>query len=256
MTSPDTSSRASGNHRLEIIASIGSTNAALLQRLAVGEGVSEGHWLIADRQTAGRGRAGRRWFDGHGNFMGSTVARILPNDPLPHTLSLVAGIAVHRAVHSLIPDDGLVLKWPNDLLFRGKKLAGILLERQGQYVVVGIGVNIAVAPSVADRKTTSLLELGCTVGRDAFAQLLADHWAEALAQWHSGMWDALRIEWLRRAHPVGTMVSAKDSEHGELVGTFAGLGEDGTAYLRLADGQRHAIHAGDIEMVGNDAAGS
>ncbi len=246
----DVSGRSGGCHQLEIVPSIGSTNAVLLQRLAAGETTSENHWLIADRQTAGRGRAGRSWFDGHGNFMGSTVAQVLPSDSLPHTLSLVAGIAVHRAVSSLMVSDGLFLKWPNDLLYRGKKLAGILLERQGQNVVVGIGVNIAVAPQVADRQTTSLLEQGCTIERDAFAHLLADHWSQVLNQWHSGMWNELRGEWLRRAHPVGTMVSVKDSQHGELIGTFARLGEDGTAYLRLADGQRHAIHAGDIEMVG------
>ena len=241
---------------LEIVPSIGSTNAAVLDRLSAGVVMAEGDWLIADRQTAGRGRAGRSWFDGHGNFMGSTIAQIGPSDPPPHTLSLVAGIAVHRAVGALIPCDGLFLKWPNDLLVRGKKLAGILLERQENNVVVGIGVNIAVAPQVVDRQTISLSELGCDVGRDAFAQLLADHWSQALAQWHSGMWNELRSEWLQRAHPVGTMVSVKDRDHGELIGTFAGLGEDGTAYLRLADGQRHVIHAGDIEMVGNDAAGS
>lgn len=250
MSPSSVAGRSGVGHRLEFVKSIGSTNAALLQRLAGGEAIPENYWLIADRQVAGRGRAGRNWFDGHGNFMGSTVVQILPSDPLPQTLSLVAGVAVHRTVSSLIPGDALVLKWPNDLLLSGMKLAGILLERQGQNVVVGIGVNVAVAPQVADRQTTCLSEQGCEIERDAFADLLAAHWSDGLHRWHSGMWHELRNEWLHRAHPVGTMVSVKDSQHGELIGTFAGLGEDGTAYLRLADGKRHAIHAGDIEMVG------
>ena len=240
---------------IEVVPQIASTNATLLARVAAQEGVREGHWLVADRQTAGRGRAGRVWSDGHGNFMGSTVALLRAGDPLPQTLSLVAGVALARAVSAVARLPGLFLKWPNDLLVDGQKLAGILLERQGDAVIVGIGLNIAAAPDVPGRQTTCLARLGVEIGRDAFAQVLADEWASALARWHGGDWPALRQEWLDRAYPVGALVSVKDAAHGEIIGSFAGLGDDGVAYLRLADGTRHAIHAGDIEMVGNDASG-
>jgi BirA family biotin operon repressor/biotin-[acetyl-CoA-carboxylase] ligase len=235
---------------IETVAETGSTNADLLARLKAGEPVGEGHWLVADRQTAGRGRAGRTWFDGYGNFMGSTVAQLRAGDPPPQTLALVAGVAVHRAVQAFATGPDLLLKWPNDLLLNGSKLAGILLERQGDAVVVGIGVNVAVAPEVAGRTTTSLAAQGLPANRDGFAQALATEWSQALTRWHLGEWPVLRQDWLSRAHSVGTLVSVKDREQGELTGAFAGIDEDGVALLRMADGRIHPIHAGDIEMVG------
>ena len=100
---------------INIAAQTGSTNADLLEQIKSGEALEEGIWLVADRQTAGRGRQGREWFDGHGNFMGSTLVRPGPNDPPAHTLSLMVGIALYDAVLPLVPDStALKLKWPND----------------------------------------------------------------------------------------------------------------------------------------------
>ena len=122
-----------------------------------GERIAEGHWLVADRQSAGRGRQGREWFDGFGNFMGSTVVHLRAGDPLAPTLALVAGLAAYQAVLPHCPDPvPLRLKWPNDLMFAGAKLAGILLEREGDSVIVGIGVNLAIAPQVPGRETLAL----------------------------------------------------------------------------------------------------
>lgn len=233
---------------IETVAELPSTNSALLQRIAQGEDVSEGHWLVADRQGAGRGRAGRTWSDAAGNFMGSTVAVLRAGDPLAPTLALVAGLAVHGAVVATAGVlTGLMLKWPNDLLVGNAKLAGILLERQADAIVVGIGVNLASAPDVPDRKTTSL---GGRVSRDDFAAVLAEHWHALLGRWHRGEWPALRQEWIERAHSAGTLLSVKDAVQGTLMGAFAGLDPDGAALLRLADGQVRAIHAGDLDLVG------
>lgn len=240
---------------IEFVPEINSTNAALLARLRLGEPLAENQWLVADRQNAGRGRAGRVWCDGYGNFMGSTAVLLQAVGTPAHTLSLVAGLSVHRAVARCYKGPGLILKWPNDLLLDGKKLCGVLLERQADVVIVGIGVNIDEAPALAERKTTSLREMGCAVDRDGFAKLLAEEWACLLARWHAGEWADLRREWGERAHPNGTMVSVKDADYGLLIGTFAGLNDDGSAILRLADGSRRVIHAGEIEMVGNDASG-
>ncbi len=228
----------------------------MLSRLAGGEAVAEGHWLVADRQSAGRGRAGRVWSDGFGNFMGSTVVRLRGADPLPQTLALVAGLAVHEAVKACAPDlQDLVLKWPNDLLVGDAKLAGILLERQGDAVVVGVGVNLAQAPQVAGRATACLKGLGSSVFRDDFAVTLATRFADVMARWHLGEWPLLREQWLARALPSGTLFSVKDRDHGEIIGAFGGVDEDGVAVLRLADGAVRAIHAGDMEMVGYHASG-
>lgn len=241
---------------IETVAEIPSTNGALLARLGGGEDVPEGRWLIADRQSAGRGRAGRVWTDGFGNFMGSTVVHLRAAGPMPQTLALVAGLAAHQAVNDCASGlTGLLLKWPNDLLVGEAKLAGILLERQRDTVVVGIGVNLAQAPQVPGRATASLSGLGFDVHRDAFAASLAARFADALTRWHLGEWPVLRAQWLSRALPLGTLVSVKDRDHGEIIGAFGGIDDDGVALLRLADGAVHAIHAGDIEMVGSHASG-
>jgi len=235
---------------IETVAEIASTNSALLARMGTGDTLHEGQWLIADRQTAGRGRAGRQWSDGLGNFMGSTVARLRAGDPPAPTLSLVAGVALHRTLTALIGTvPRMVLKWPNDVLVDGAKLAGILLERSGANVVVGIGVNLAQAPVVPDRPTVALATLGHAIARDAFALALVAGWQAALDQWHGQGWAALRDDWLTRAHPRGTLLSVHDRDAGMIIGAFAGLEADGAALLRLADGETRAIHAGDIELV-------
>lgn len=237
----------SSNALIETVAELGSTNTALLARIATGAAPGEGHWLLADRQTAGRGRAGRVWNDALGNFMGSTIAHVRPGDPPAPCLSLVAGVALHRALGDI---PGLLLKWPNDALVDGAKLAGILLERQGDCVVVGIGVNLAHAPEVPGRRTVSLAALGRPTARDAFAANLAAQWLAALVQWHHGGWPALRDEWLARAHPKGTLLQTTAPDGEPIMGAFAGLDADGAALIRLADGECRAIHAGDIQLVG------
>jgi BirA family biotin operon repressor/biotin-[acetyl-CoA-carboxylase] ligase len=87
--------------------------------------VPEGYWLVADRQTDGRGRQGRDWLDAPGNFMGSTVVNLLPGDPLPASLSFVAAMATYEVVvNHLAAPQTLVIKWPNDLMLAGAKLSG------------------------------------------------------------------------------------------------------------------------------------
>ncbi len=249
---------------IRVVAEIASTNSALLERVSQGEAPAEGQWLVADRQTTGRGRAGRVWSDGFGNFMGSTAVALHDAETLPQTLALVAGLSVHRALLAVVPElAGLALKWPNDLLVGEAKLGGILLERQRDAVIVGIGVNLAVAPEVPGRQTASLAGLGFTVSRDAFASALAAAWAEDLTAWHAGGWPMLREAWLVRSLPKGTLLGVNLSEEGRVIGGFAGLEPDGAALLRLADGSVRAIHAGDVELVGpsradvggNDASG-
>lgn len=245
---------------IRVVAEIASTNSALLARLAQGEAPAEGQWLVADRQTAGRGRAGRVWSDGFGNFMGSTAVALRNGEALPQTLALVAGVSVHRALMSVVPElSGLALKWPNDLLVGEAKLGGILLERQRDAVIVGIGVNLAAAPEVPGRKTISLAALGHAVSRNTFASALAACWAEDLTAWHAGAWPMLRGDWLARSLPRGTLLGVNLTDEGHVIGGFAGLEPDGAALLRLADGSVRAIHAGDVELIGaggeNDASG-
>lgn len=233
---------------IRVIPETGSTNADLL---ALGTDWSEGNWLVARRQTGGRGRAGRAWEDGAGNFMGSTSVALQPGDPPPQTLALVAGLAAYEAVASVpgAPRE-LQLKWPNDLLVAGAKLAGILLERAGDRVVIGIGVNLTRAPDVPGRATTSLADHGAAIEPADFAEVLADRFAAALIRWRAGGWPSLREAWLSHAHPVGTRLTVKDRDGAPIEGTFGGLTADGAALLCLADGSTRPIHAGDVELVG------
>ena len=134
----------------------GSTNADLLARLAAGEAVREGDWLVTKRQLAGRGRQGRTWFDGAGNFMGSTVVRPAASDPPAPTLALVTGLAVYEALLPLCPDPSpVMLKWPNDLQVAGRKLGGVLIEVRWRgtrldWVAIGVGINRQVPADVPD----------------------------------------------------------------------------------------------------------
>ena len=208
--------------------------------------MAEGDWLVADRQTAGRGRQGREWRDGAGNFMGSTVVHLRPGDPAPETLALVAGLALHEVVAPKVRA-AVMLKWPNDVLVAGAKLAGILLERAGDAVIVGIGVNLAQAPTVADRPTVSLAALGAEVGRDAFAADLARQFAADLDRWRGYGLGPIVRRWSAAGHPPGMALEADDGDD-RLSGAFAGLTEGGALQLRLADGSLRVIHAGEVRI--------
>lgn len=242
----------SASFRLEIVAQIASTNAELIARLSRGEALREGDWLIADRQLAGRGRLGRAWQDGAGNFMGSTAVAIRAGDPPAHTLALVAGIAVHQAVACHLPGPGaLMLKWPNDLLLDQAKLAGILLERRAEHVIVGVGVNLVSAPKLADRATVALTELSLTVSRDRFADDLARICNAELALWRSaGLHETVR-RWIQRGPVRGTRLVVNPTTADRVVGEYRGLDADGALLLRLAGGADRAIHAGEVELLRN-----
>lgn len=225
----------------------GSTNADLLARLAAGEAVREGDWLVTKRQLAGRGRQGRTWFDGAGNFMGSTVVRPAASDPPAPTLALVTGLAVYEALLPLCPDpSSLMLKWPNDVLLAGAKLAGILLESARGAVVVGIGVNLRSAPDLPDRKTIALSQVTTPPLLEDFAQALTKSLDAELERWRSYGTELLLRRWQAAAHGQGTQLKVHDPAGGVVSGAFAGLDASGALLLRLADGKTHTVHAGDV----------
>ena len=212
--------------------------------------MAEGFWLRAERQTAGRGRQGRPWTSPIGNFHGSTLVRLRPGDATAATLGYVAAVALTEVVAALLPNNATPrIKWPNDLLIDGAKLSGILLERAGDEVVVGIGVNLAHHPDLPDRRTTSLAMHGVAIAADAFAPLLAEAFARWLDRWRSVGFAAVRAQWLAAAHPVGTPLRVALPDETAIEGQFDGLDADGALILRLASGARRAIHAGDVFLV-------
>ncbi len=179
--------------------------------------------------------------------MGSTAVNIEPDDPPAHSLALVSGIAV-RAALALATHNGanFVIKWPNDILIGNAKLAGILLERVGAYLIVGIGVNIASAPDLPDRKTTSLSAQNITLSRNGFADALTEIWPAYIAKWRSAGVATIVEEWLSFAHPFGTKLQVSEGEYAGLTGGFDGLEHDGALRLRQSDGTQMIIHAGDV----------
>jgi BirA family biotin operon repressor/biotin-[acetyl-CoA-carboxylase] ligase len=230
----------------------GSTSADLLARLAAGERLPEGDWLVADRQTGGRGRQGRSWLDAPGNFMGSTVVHLSPQDPPAASLSFVAALAVYETVLPRIANPHeLQLKWPNDVLLGGRKFCGLLLERAGTSVVLGIGVNLAEAPAVADRETRTLADYGPPPSRDAFAADLATQFDLELGRWRQYGLDPILTRWLAAAHPVGSALTVHEPNGQRVSGAFDGLEPDGALRLRLADGAARVIHAGDVMLEGH-----
>lgn len=234
---------------IHLVAETGSTNADVAAALRSGAGWAEGDWLVAHRQTAGRGRQGRAWFDGSGNFMGSTAVEITEGGPPPASLSFVAALAVHAAIAS-VPGIGgdLCLKWPNDVLLNDGKLSGILLEMVGTHVVVGIGVNLARAPMIEGRKTAAVADVTKPPAVEDFAASLASIFDRQLEMWRTYGLEAVLQAFLSRSiHAQGSSVTVHDTDGSIISGSFAGLEEtDGALRLRLADGRERVIRAGDI----------
>jgi BirA family biotin operon repressor/biotin-[acetyl-CoA-carboxylase] ligase len=227
--------------RINWLDTTGSTNADLL---ADGSAI-EGDWLVALRQSSGKGRQGRTWLSEDGNFFGSTLVSLAPEDPPPQSLSLAAGLALVEAINAAMPGLPLLLKWPNDLLLNGAKAAGILLERQAERVVIGFGVNLAAAPELAGRTAA---HFAARVSPQAFAPLLAASMSRMLTLWRSSDPEAFAQAWLSRAHPAGTELSVHGNDAERVRGRFDGIEPDGTLRLRLGDGSIRLIHAADVEL--------
>ena len=227
--------------RIRIVERTGSTNADIL----ADDKAIEGSWLVALVQEAGRGRQGRKWVSAAGNFFGSTLVQLRPGDPQPQSLSLAAGLALAEAVDVALPAQALMLKWPNDLMLLGRKLGGILLERSGDRVAIGFGLNLAAAPVLKDRQAATL---EAAISPQAFAPLLAQSFARLLDLWRDDSTAVLVQAWLARAHLPGTRLTVHTGQDEVISGRFAGLEHDGALKLMLDDGEIEVIRAGDVEL--------
>jgi BirA family transcriptional regulator, biotin operon repressor / biotin---[acetyl-CoA-carboxylase] ligase len=164
---------------------------------------------------------------------------------------------VHDAVsaagqHAL----ALMLKWPNDVLCNGAKLAGILIEGEGRPLAaaIGIGINCRQHPSETTYPATDLREVGVEVSPEQLFDLLAPAMQRRLAQWDRGQgFASIRAAWLARAHPPGTELSLRLGGR-ERLGSFETLDEAGRLILRRADGNTEAIMAGDVFPIGQPVA--
>ena len=206
----------------------------------------EGNWLVALKQEGGKGRQGRSWHSLDGNFTGSTLVQLRPSDPPAPSLALAAGLALIEAIDVVAPDVPTSLKWPNDLMLGDAKLAGILLERTGDRIVAGFGVNLAEAPEIAGRKTAGL-QSAAEISPQSFAPVLAGKFMELLAAWRSSEPAQFAQAWMARAHPIGTPLEVHGSPGEQVAGTFDGIEPDGAMRLKR-DGMIEIIRAGDVTL--------
>jgi BirA family transcriptional regulator, biotin operon repressor / biotin---[acetyl-CoA-carboxylase] ligase len=215
------------------------------------EGAPEGLWLRADRQDSGRGRMGRDWDSPTGNLYASTIIRLRAGDPPPSTLAFAAALAAHATIRLIAPEVAIQLKWPNDVLTTaGQKICGILLERVGDAIVAGFGINIAHHPANLDRPVSNLRSLGANPPEpQAVTQILADSLAMQLHSWRTQPLPVLLRQWEAAAHSQGSALQVKLPDGEALEGLFAGLSDDGALKLRLASGEIRAIHAADVFLL-------
>jgi len=227
---------------LVALQSVGSTNDEAT-RLAE-TGAAEGTVVWSREQTGGRGRRGRHWASPIGNLYSSTILRPACSAPRAAELGFVAALAVADMVPA---GRDVRVKWPNDVLVDGGKIAGILPESaigaggEVEHVVLGIGVNVAFAPQLPDMRYPGAA-LGGSV-EEALEKLTASL-ATRLAQWRLKGFEMIRAAWLAKAGPLGLEVDVRLGQ--ELVrGRFAGMDREGALLLETASGPRKIV-AGEL----------
>lgn len=244
--------RESG-HDLVAFDTTGSTNADAMAQVREGRGPI---WVAARAQTDGRGRRGRPWSTERGNLAASFGFVTSASIATAATLGFVAGLALEQSLRqvaaSLSPRTARPeLKWPNDLIVDGKKLAGILLEAdqlaEGKLaVVVGIGVNIVSAPEGTPYPAVSLAERGDTTSAEELFEALSDNFVTWLDTWADGEGlPAIKKAWMARAAGLGSQVEV-DLGTRRLKGRFESLDDRGRMVLRAPTGVATAISAGDV----------
>ncbi len=241
---------AAAGYRLLDCESVASTNA---EALAFARGGECGRlWITARQQTAGRGRRGAQWVSPPGNL----YATLLLHDPAPAErapeLSFVTALALYDAIEQCAPilRSTLKLKWPNDLLVSGAKIAGILIESErvdeNLIVVVGIGVNCRHHPTATSYPATDLAAAGADISAEDLFAALSGTMVARLAQWHHGAgFAAIRAGWVAHAAGIGGDMRVRLPDR-ELLGRGEAIDEHGRLLLRLADGSLHAIAAGEV----------
>lgn len=240
-------------YRLLRLETVDSTNAEARRRAEAGE--PGPLWIWSARQSAGRGRNGRSWQSQPGNLFASLLLGLNCSLRTAGQLALLAGVIVYDTLEELLPEEArsdLVLKWPNDVLVKDAKVAGVLLESTSEAapnrckVVIGTGINLASYPEGLEQPATSLAAHGGTVTPAKALETLAGITDAWLTRWNDGIaFHAVRRAWLDRAGPTGRPLRVR-LQGEEAEGTFAGLDSAGALRLLLADGAERRVAAGDV----------
>ena len=247
--------------RSVVLDEAGSTNTAAFERAQAGE--PGPLWIVARRQTQGRGRSGRQWASEPGNLYASLLQRLACPQAVVHQLSLLAGVAVVEAIVAAAGAtklSGLRLKWPNDVLIGNAKCAGILPESQSSgsgadlVVVIGIGINLATHPTHLNRAATDLAAHGVNVTPEAMLGALAAGMQRWLGLWDRGAGFArVRAAWLAHGGAVGESLSV-DTGREKIAGTFLDLDAGGALVLRDLNGLQRTLTFGDVTLASRRSA--
>lgn len=241
---------------LAVFDEIDSTNAEARRRAEAGE--PGPLWICAARQTAGRGRRGRSWVSAPGNLMCTLMTRPGGSAAEAARLSFAAALATRELLTTYVPDKDIRLKWPNDVILEGGKVAGILLEsaagRGGRldWLAVGFGINLAHEPEVPGQRVSALAR-HLPPGRPApSAPEALNILAAVFHRWYERArldFDAVRLAWLNHAQGLGAQVRVEAAGR-TLTGTFDDIDADGALVLVCPDGVRHTVSAGEVYFSG------
>lgn len=241
--------------RLDLVrlAAVGSTNDLI--REAAEAGAAAGRMIVAEQQTAGRGRHGRIWQSPPGNLYASLLLR--PTRPMGElaSLSLVVGLVLAEAVEALGCPVRAELKWPNDVLLGDGKLAGILLEgssadgRRCDWLIVGMGINVRAAPGVdVGYPTATLAAAGLpNVQPGDLLGALCPRLTRGLAAWERAGFAPFRDRWLARARGLGGAIELRLGQR-TVQGTLEGIDMGGALLVRGADGVLEHHAAGELVL--------
>jgi BirA family biotin operon repressor/biotin-[acetyl-CoA-carboxylase] ligase len=243
---------AEKGYRLETFEQLGSTNDEAMARARAGD---PGRlWIVAEAQSAGRGRHGRNWASPRGNLYASLL--LVEPGPREHApeLGFVAGVALAETLHAILGYDArLTLKWPNDLVFDDAKLSGLLLEAattpEGHFAcVIGFGVNCASHPQGLAYPTTDLAALGRQCGPREVLLPLSEAMDRWLSRWAQGAnFSDIREAWLRHANYVDCLIRVTTGAS-SVEGIFRTIDAAGRLVIETATG-RVTVDAGDVFLL-------
>lgn len=236
-----------------------STNAEVRRRADAGE--TGPVWIVARRQTAGRGRRGREWVSDTGNLAATLLLTTARSPAEAAQVTFVAALAVADLLDAFVVPGSVTIKWPNDVLIKGEKASGILVESgthgSGRlWLAVGIGVNLAHAPADTERPATSVAahlrsDIVYAPPVEAAGEVLADAFAVWWERWERLGFQPVLDAWTARTPGLHQPCVARLGNE-TVTGVADGVGPDGSLRMRLADGSLRMISAGDVFF--NEAA--
>jgi BirA family biotin operon repressor/biotin-[acetyl-CoA-carboxylase] ligase len=229
-------------YRLYCFDELESTNVEAFKLANLGE-ISHNSVIIADKQSAGRGRLDRKWVSEVGNLYFSMV--LMPKKQKVAEISFVAAVSLQNTLKKLDLSAKIENKWPNDILVDGKKIAGILLEskfldKNCQFVILGIGVNLVNNPQNVMFEATNLLKFGEKMTNFAFLEVFLDEFEQFYQKWQDFGFEWVRNLWLENAYKLGKNVAVDGFE-----GVFKGLDVDGSMLIDI-DGEVVVVSVGDV----------